>query len=339
MTPNGLASRCPACQTVFRVVPDQLRVSGGWVRCGRCSEIFNAAESLVDVETGLPRRAQDVLPSGPETAPPGDEARARPEAFAPDTPDSPDGFGASEPTFEGPEPPLSPPASSSASFALEITDEPGRQAPTFDLPGSAQALADGTDARPAEEGTELQLAADAADAPAGPVPAFMRQAERAQRWRRPRVRAALGGLAVLGLLALAAQALLQYRDLAAARFPATRPALELACSALGCSVGPARAINSLAVESSGLVRVEKSSIYKLQVSLRNRAGIDVALPSLDLSLTDVQGRLIARKVLHAAELGAQQATLAAGRELALQATLQAKAEEPIAGYTIELFYP
>ncbi|MEY3252145.1 MAG: hypothetical protein RL227_1118, partial [Pseudomonadota bacterium] len=53
---SSLATRCSACGTVFRVVPDQLRVSEGWVRCGRCSQVFNALESLVDLETGLPRR-------------------------------------------------------------------------------------------------------------------------------------------------------------------------------------------------------------------------------------------------------------------------------------------
>ena len=39
----SLITRCPACQTLFKVVPDQLRVSGGWVRCGMCDEIFDAA--------------------------------------------------------------------------------------------------------------------------------------------------------------------------------------------------------------------------------------------------------------------------------------------------------
>ena len=46
----SLAARCPACGTVFRVVQDQLRISEGWVRCGRCSEVFNAVEHLVDVD-------------------------------------------------------------------------------------------------------------------------------------------------------------------------------------------------------------------------------------------------------------------------------------------------
>jgi hypothetical protein len=104
------------------------------------------------------------------------------------------------------------------------------------------------------------------------------------------------------------------------------------------------------VESSGLVRVEKSNLYKLQVALRNRAGIDLAVPALDLTLTDSQGQLLARKVLRLAELGLPQATIGAGRELHVQATVQAAAEggssalaaqaaPAIAGYTIDIFYP
>jgi len=45
----SLATRCPACSTVFRVVQDQLRVSEGWVRCGHCQEVFNAVESLFEL--------------------------------------------------------------------------------------------------------------------------------------------------------------------------------------------------------------------------------------------------------------------------------------------------
>jgi predicted Zn finger-like uncharacterized protein len=41
-----LITRCPACGTRFRVVPDQLRISEGWVRCGHCAEIFDAARHL-----------------------------------------------------------------------------------------------------------------------------------------------------------------------------------------------------------------------------------------------------------------------------------------------------
>ena len=44
----SLATRCTSCGTVFRVVQDQLKVSEGWVRCGRCNEVFNALEGLFD---------------------------------------------------------------------------------------------------------------------------------------------------------------------------------------------------------------------------------------------------------------------------------------------------
>jgi len=46
-------------------------------------------------------------------------------------------------------------------------------------------------------------------------------------------------------------------------------------------------------------------------------------------------------LLYAADLGATSSTLGAGRELTLQATLQATLpdSEPLAGYTIDLFYP
>jgi predicted Zn finger-like uncharacterized protein len=54
----SLATRCTACGTVFRVVQDQLKVSEGWVRCGRCDEVFNALEGLFDLEREPP-------PTGP----------------------------------------------------------------------------------------------------------------------------------------------------------------------------------------------------------------------------------------------------------------------------------
>ncbi|MEZ5707015.1 MAG: zinc-ribbon domain-containing protein [Burkholderiaceae bacterium] len=34
----SFTTRCPACGTMFRVVPDQLKISDGWVR-GHCSDV------------------------------------------------------------------------------------------------------------------------------------------------------------------------------------------------------------------------------------------------------------------------------------------------------------
>src|SRR5512137_3115831 len=75
----SLATRCTACGTVFRVVQDQLKVSEGWVRCGRCNEVFNALEGLFDLDresalgwTPSQRGALDSVPGHaqePGTAP------------------------------------------------------------------------------------------------------------------------------------------------------------------------------------------------------------------------------------------------------------------------------
>src|SRR4249920_554257 len=50
----SLATRCTSCGTVFRVVQDQLKVSEGWVRCGRCDAVFNALEGLFDLGRDSP---------------------------------------------------------------------------------------------------------------------------------------------------------------------------------------------------------------------------------------------------------------------------------------------
>ena len=48
----SLITRCPACSTLFKVVPDQLRVSEGLVRCGQCDLVFNANAYLKPYAAG-----------------------------------------------------------------------------------------------------------------------------------------------------------------------------------------------------------------------------------------------------------------------------------------------
>ena len=47
-----LATRCPFCETVFRLQPAQLALRRGLVRCGHCQEVFDASSSLYDVTDG-----------------------------------------------------------------------------------------------------------------------------------------------------------------------------------------------------------------------------------------------------------------------------------------------
>jgi predicted Zn finger-like uncharacterized protein len=59
----SLVTRCPACETTFKVVKDQLRISDGWVRCGRCSEVFDATIELREAPESTPALTQDVKQS------------------------------------------------------------------------------------------------------------------------------------------------------------------------------------------------------------------------------------------------------------------------------------
>jgi predicted Zn finger-like uncharacterized protein len=302
---SSLATRCPECGTVFRVVPDQLRVSEGWVRCGRCTAVFNAVENFVELDARP--ATPGAMPPPPQVAlPPPPTHRAEPEPA--DTSPKP----ASEPTLDHPH---------SAFHRYEDDPSPPPEAADTDNDPRAEA-----------------------DARTAPLPSFVRQADRAARWRSRPVRIASAvGIGVLAV-ALVGQIAFTWRDHLAARVPALAPALAAACGVLHCTLGAPRSIASLAVEGSGLGRVEKSSLYKLSLTLKNRSEIALALPALDLSLTDSDGRLVARRVLTTGELGlagsAGAAVIAAGQDMPIQAVLQLERSAPaVTGYTVELFYP
>lgn len=46
----ALATRCPHCQTAFKVANDQLKLHAGLVRCGSCQQTFNAVENLIPTD-------------------------------------------------------------------------------------------------------------------------------------------------------------------------------------------------------------------------------------------------------------------------------------------------
>src|SRR5205085_5801570 len=70
----SLITSCPACGTMFRVVPDQLKISEGWVRCGHCSEVFDASAHLQDEDALQQIATLDSAP--PATAQPEGAAEA-----------------------------------------------------------------------------------------------------------------------------------------------------------------------------------------------------------------------------------------------------------------------
>jgi hypothetical protein len=170
-----------------------------------------------------------------------------------------------------------------------------------------------------------------------PTPSFMQSAE-GSFWQRRPVQAVLVAASALLALALAGQAAVIWRDELAVRVPETQPVLASLCELAGCRLSPLRRIESLSVDASGLQRIEGAGLHRLSVSLRNRGEVPLLAPALELTLTDAQGTLLARRVLTLAELGAPAGTIAPGAELPLQALLST-GERRISGYTVELFYP
>lgn len=109
-----MRTRCPSCQTVFRLGDEQLRARQGIVRCGHCFQPFNAIDHEVD-------RASAPLPAAPPLRPPASAASptvaaspARADARPPAALD----FGLLDEFTSAEEPPISlPPQAAAASVA------------------------------------------------------------------------------------------------------------------------------------------------------------------------------------------------------------------------------
>ncbi|WP_295541651.1 DUF3426 domain-containing protein [uncultured Pseudacidovorax sp.] len=97
----SLVTRCPSCSTAFKVVRDQLRLSEGWVRCGRCGEVFDAQ---ADLREQMPDGRWKTL-AGPGGPAPGAAQMASPSP-SPLPAMLPDAAALSLPGQETPAPPI-----------------------------------------------------------------------------------------------------------------------------------------------------------------------------------------------------------------------------------------
>ena len=62
-----MRTRCPECQTAFRVTPDQLKARAGKVRCGQCQAVFNALDHLLDETNQVAEAPATSAPPRPIT--------------------------------------------------------------------------------------------------------------------------------------------------------------------------------------------------------------------------------------------------------------------------------
>lgn len=170
---------------------------------------------------------------------------------------------------------------------------------------------------------------------------FLRQAQRAARWRHPAVRTGLGLIALILLIMLVLQVVVHERDLLAALKPPLHPLIQALCEPLGCTVEDPRRIEAITIESSTFRRTADQR-YHLSFQLRNTASFPVRTPAVELTLTDAQDRVLLRRVLKAEETHAPNALPAASdwsSSLALDVDAAALGGEPVVGFRLFLFYP
>jgi predicted Zn finger-like uncharacterized protein len=350
----SLITRCPACGTMFKVVADQLKISQGWVRCGQCSEVFDAAAHLqpraAPSYPSSPASASSAGDNGSSAADLTDSGPVAPLAtmlLAPETADSPAASAPADP----PVAPLSlpevqvsmPPDLAAEVFASSVSPD------GYELPDA-----------PARE-TQEDSSFGESEAPFEPPQdvSFVRDARRQAFWRQPAMRWALGASALVLLVGLLLQVALFQRSALAARQPGLNASFQTLCVYLHCEIQPLRHIESIVIDSSSFNKIGPDA-YRLKVVIKNTGSVTLALPSLELTLTDSQDQALLRRVLAPGELGASAdaATLAAGAEFSglvaigvstlapasvagasTPATPRPSAPLRIAGYRVLAFYP
>ncbi|MFA5685584.1 MAG: DUF3426 domain-containing protein [Burkholderiaceae bacterium] len=312
----ALATTCPQCQTSFKVVPDQLKLRRGLVRCGVCQHVFSGIDNLRYVNEPRSTPRPSAAPSNP------DSPDLKTAFFLPETVI---GEGRPDPRREGPgasparpEPPprreptrlvgdeardAHPPAHEAGpgheadrGHEVDHGDEAGRD--HDDAVGALARSAGSTRASPAEDRRhDVAIVADS-DQPEDFVDslsgAFAPVRQRAPtRVSQRRLAITVGALAVLLVLQLALGA----RDLLAARAPMIRPLLSTLGAPLGLQIELPRMPRKLTIESFELAGTGSAGVYRLNALLRNRASHPVQWPAIELTLTDAFGGVVASRVL------------------------------------------
>jgi predicted Zn finger-like uncharacterized protein len=297
---------CPACGTTFRVTAEQLLARNGNVRCGRCAHVFNAHPSL----------ALDY-PQLPDETPAAEESPVYPEQPAVS------GFMPEAEPYD--EPPPDPEPESRVEFASEPE-------PEF-VPATPEPLAQSEPAFAAE--AEQSFEETPVLLPQPKLPPLL------PKKRNLRRLLPLG--VVLMLLGLAAQIMMHFRTELVVLSPGLKPAFEQVCGIFGCRVTLPQNADFLSIESSSLeADPGYAGIVALNAVLRNRAPYRQANPLFELTITDYQDKLIARRIFQPREYlppeSPAQIGMPANEEIDVKLHIDL-GETKAAGYRVYLFYP
>ena len=301
-------TQCPACETQFKVAPDQLKISEGWVRCGQCQHVFDASLNL---QPWWPEPEPEV----PASTPPTDQLAPDLEWRVPPVRED-----LQEPRFD-----LDVPVEQNS-----ISPEPSER---IDVPEAYNPVTTSADLTHSPEPQEPAAAAQ-------PRPSFIKKAMEKAYWHRASVRFTLYALITLLLVALGAQWVYRHKNELASSHPDLRPMLIAACAVLRCEIEVPRKLSEVVIDSSSFVR-GTANRFDFQLMLRNRAETQVAMPTLELTLTDIENQVIARRIIPPTQWPEQPTTLGpqAVWSLRLELLLDMPPTQIVTGYQAELFYP
>ena len=296
-----LATRCPFCQTSFRVTMQQLELREGMVRCGSCREIFNGIDTVFEYEPGQgfeltpPPVEQDVADRmtlidfgslrGTQAPSPSNmqaELDALSRAIA-DLQAKPWATPAASPQEE-----LGSAAYRGAGHEHDDAHAPAAHAAHHDAPRELPEL----HAEDRRNGYRASLLGEPDE---GNEPGFVQQGR--QRERSARAWKILLWFAVpVLLLGLAAQLTFYFRSDIAARSPEAARYLRAACRKIGCTIRLPMEIDKLSLVSSRLDALgEGNGRFQLVALIRNQGDTVQALPTLDLRMKNAEDQPLVRK--------------------------------------------
>lgn len=344
---------------MFRVVADQLRLSEGWVRCGHCSEVFDAQANLQDpqavVAAVAPVTSVSSSEAGAVSPPP--VARSR-RWRGPATQPS----AGAAPSMASHERATLPEADQDAAFVDTPVTQPGALGDATDeaaLPTENTELVESypaiqlADDKPAElemaHAEQSHIASQPQELPAlpaqatiaDPAPSFLQLARQHRRAQSPFSRMVWGFVSLVLLAAFLLQVLVSERHRLAAAQPQALALLTPMCEALNCVIGPPRDIASIRIDSSTFNKI-RGDFYRLAFTVNSGAELPLELPHMELTLTDEQDRVLARRVLSSSDLPGSPAVMAPRGQWSGQwsvSVVSGELDGRVAGYRLLAFYP
>ena len=148
-------------------------------------------------------------------------------------------------------------------------------------------------------------------------------------------------LGVLLLFGLGVQVMVHERDRIVARAPGLTSVFQALCKPLQCTLSPLRQLDAIVVESASFIKLNGDT-YRLNFTVKNTAATTLAVPAIELTLTNLGDQAVVRRVFLAADMGIDLLSMAPGSEwsasLAMDVKL-AEAGDAVAGYRVLAFYP